>query len=188
MEAPDGRNATGEPTMSLIRLTDDRPLIEANRWAHIADDAPLPVGAAATVSLERWKAEREALSARNAPVGVRLRSDQRVEEIAEDLPDLPMIALEFPTLVDGRPFTSARLLRERHGYRGEVRATGAVLRDQLFFMARCGFDSFELPDDKDPESARRAFSELSVVYQPAADHRIPAPARRMRAHCAPAAG
>ena len=173
--------------MSLIRLTDDRPLIEANRWAHIADDAPLPVGAAATVSLERWKAEREALSARNAPVGVRLRSDQRVEEIAEDLPGLPMIALEFPTLADGRPFTSARLLRERHGYRGEVRATGAVLRDQLFFMARCGFDAFELAPGKDTDGAHKAFGEISVVYQPAADRRVPASTLRVQAVQATAA-
>lgn len=173
--------------MALIRLIDDEAVVDANDWVHPEDDAPLPDGTPIVVSLERWQGEHETLTARNAPVGIRLRSDQRIDQIAGDLPNLPLVELDFPNLNDGRHFTSARLLRERHGYRGEIRATGQVLRDQLFFMARCGFDAFELPADKDPEGARKAFREISVVYQPAADRRMPAPTWRLRDRYAPAA-
>lgn len=173
--------------MALIKLIDDEPVIEANDWIHPEDDGALPAGTPIMVSLERWKAEHEALTARNAPVGVHLRSDQRIDEIADDLPNLPLVALDFPNMNDGRHFTSARLLRERHGYRGEIRATGQVLQDQLFFMARCGFDAFELPADKDGEAALGAFREISVVYQPAVDRRLTAQARRLRDRYATAA-
>lgn len=166
--------------MALIKLIDDEPVIEANDWAHPENDAPLPAEAPIVVSLERWKAEHDALAARNAPVGIRLRSDERIDQIAEDLANLPLVELDFPNMNDGRHFTSARLLRERHGYRGEIRATGQVLRDQLFFMARCGFDAFELPADKDGEAALNAFREISVVYQPAVDRRSPVQAWRLR--------
>lgn len=173
--------------MTLIRLNDDQPAIEASDWADLHDDAPLPDGVPATVSLERWRADRDTLRRRNAPVGVRLRSDERIDEIVGDLPGLSLVVLEFPNLNDGRHFTSARLLRERHGYRGEVRATGQVLHDQLFFLARCGFDAFELPSGKNAEDARRAFREISVVYQPAADARLPIPVRRTIDRYVPAA-
>lgn len=173
--------------MTLIRLIDEEPVIEASIWIDLADNEPLPAQTPATVSLERWKAERKTLKGRNTPVGVRLRSDQRVDEIAADLQDLPLIALDFPNMNDGRHFTSARLLRERHRYRGEIRATGRVLRDQLFFMARCGFDAFKLPADKDAESALSAFREISVVFQSAVDRRQPVQAQRLRRLYAPAA-
>lgn len=173
--------------MTFIRLIDDEPVIEASGWADLDDDAPLPEGTPATVSLERWKAEHGSLTARNTPVGVRLRSDQRIEEIEDDLPNLPLVALDFPNLNDGRHFSSARLLRERYGYHGEIRATGQVLQDQLFLMARCGFDGFVLPAGKDAERARRAFREISVVYQPAADRRMHVAVRRVRDRYAPAA-
>jgi len=173
--------------MTLIRLIQDEPVIETNNWVDLDDDAPLPDGTPVVVSLERWQTEREILDVHSTPVGVRLRSDQRVDEIADDLPDLPLVALDFPNMNDGRHFTSARLLRERHGYRGEIRATGQVLRDQLFFMARCGFDAFQLAPDKDGKAALRAFREISVVYQPAVDRRLPVQARRLQDSYATAA-
>lgn len=174
--------------MTLIRLRAGTPTIEReDEWTSVADGEALPDGIPATVSLERWQAERDSLATRNAPVGVWLRSDQRIEEIVGHLASLPLIALEFPNLNDGRHFTTARLLRERYGYAGEIRAVGRVLGDQLFFMARCGFDAFELAPGKDADGARKAFGEISVVYQPAADRRVPASALRMQAVRATAA-
>ena len=139
-------------------------------WISVADDEDLP-NAPAIVTLDRWRAERDALAGRNAPTGVRLRSDQSPGEIADDLDRLAVVALEFPVFTDGRAFSSARLLRERHGYEGEIRAVGNVLRDQLLFMLRCGFDTFEMDSDSAAQDWRAATAEFDVFYQAAADRR-----------------
>ncbi len=76
-------------------------------------------------------------------------------------------------MADGRAFTQARLLRERYGFKKEIRATGDVLQDQLFYMQRCGFDAFEVREDQDMASALKAFEEMTVTYQPAADEEFP---------------
>jgi uncharacterized protein (DUF934 family) len=149
----------------------NREIIE-DRWQHLADDADLPPGPV-IVSLARWKRERATLLERGEPVGVRLPNTANVSELAEDLPKLAVVALEFPKFADGRAHSQARLLRERHGYRGELRAVGDVLRDQLFFMARNGFDAFELRPDRCLEDALEAFGEFSDSYQPAADQPLP---------------
>ena len=167
--------------MQIIRLIDGHPLTESDVWARVEDGDPLPESAAVIVSLARWRADRANLVRRNVAVGVRLASDETPADLLGDLERLDLIALDFPNLNDGRHFTTARLLRERHGFRGELRATGQVLRDQLFAMARCGFDSFELQPHQDAEGAHRAFSEISVVFQPAADKRLAA--RMIRAGC-----
>ncbi len=131
-------------------------------------------GAIRFVSLEEWRAGREALLAEGAALGLRLASHESPAAAADDLDRFAAIALEFPKFTDGRAYTSARLLRERYGYKGEIRAVGEVLRDQIWFMRRCGFDAFELADEADAEALARAESEISVVYQPAADGRPPA--------------
>ncbi len=151
--------------------------IVEDRWQHLADDAKAPAGPV-IVSLARWRRERAALLARGEPVGVRLPNTVDPAELAEDLPKLAVVALEFPKFADGRAHSQARLLRERHGYRGELRAVGDVLRDQLFFMARNGFDAFELRADRDLEDALEAFGEFSESYQPAADQPLPLYRRR----------
>ncbi|MBK7542212.1 MAG: DUF934 domain-containing protein [Candidatus Competibacteraceae bacterium] len=148
-----------------------RRIVE-DRWQSIADDAELPAGAV-IVALARWRRERAALLARDEPVGVRLPNTADVTELAEDLPKLAVVALEFPKFSDGRAYSQARLLRERFGYRGEIRAVGDVLRDQLFFMARSGFDAFELREDRSLEEALAAFGDFSESYQPAADQPQP---------------
>jgi uncharacterized protein (DUF934 family) len=84
-----------------------------------------------------------------------------------------VVALEFGQFKDGRAFSLARLLRERYGYQGQIRAVGDVLRDQIFFMRRCGIDAFELRADRSAEDALDAFGEISVTYQAAADDRRP---------------
>ena len=159
------------------------PLIKDNElvpdpWVTLGDDAALPEGAPAIVSLERWQNERETLIKRNAPLGIRLRSDQPPGPIAEDLDRFQVIALEFPKFGDGRAYSYARLLRERYGFRGELRAVGNVLRDQALFMLRCGFDAFEVAEDSTLEGWRESFAEISVFYQPTADGRSPAHALR----------
>lgn len=126
------------------------------------------------ISLDHWEASRDELSGRNAPLGIRLKSDQPPSAIADDLDRFELIALEFPNLNDGRAFSYARLLRERYGFKGEIRAVGEVLQDQLFFMQRCGFDSYELPEGRDAEGAIQSLQEFSVAYQSAADGLTPA--------------
>ena len=146
--------------------------LAADPWASPADDEPLPAGEPAIVSLERWQAERETLAKRNAPLGVRLRSDQPPGEIAGDLDHFAVIALEFPKFTDGRAYSYARLLRERYGYRGELRAVGNVLRDQALFMLRCGFDALEVKEGETEQDWEKAVHAFSVFYQPTADGKV----------------
>lgn len=139
-----------------------------NTFAHVADDQGLPEGAI-VVSLKRWQAEREALAARNAPLGVRLSSDQSPEALGTDVNHFAVIELEFPKFRDGRGYSWARLLRQRLGFTGEIRAVGDVLRDQWLFMSRCGVDAFEVRPGTRLEDFRAALAEQTVFYQPASD-------------------
>ena len=149
-------------------------------WVTVPDDAPLPADAPAIVILERWLAERAALLRRNQPLGIRFRSDQPPAPVVGDLDRLGVIALEFPKFTDGRAYSYARLLRERHGYRGELRAVGNVLRDQFLFMHRCGFDAFEVADEAAVLAWGEAMAEIAVWYQPTGDGRTPAAVARRR--------
>lgn len=144
-------------------------------WIAVTDDEPLPGdGRAAIVSLARWQAERDTLLRHNGALGIRLAPDQPPALIADDLHRFDLVVLHFPKFTDGRSYSGARLLRQRWRFTGEIRATGQVLRDQLAFMQRCGFDALEIADDDAAESWRRASSEIGVWYQPAADDRVPA--------------
>jgi uncharacterized protein (DUF934 family) len=153
----------------------------ADTWQHVAAGEAVPAAGPVVVPFERWKAEREALLARNAPLGVRFANTQNVGELAADLGRLELVVLEFPKFVDGRAFSQARVLRERYRYKGELRATGDVLRDQLQFMQRCGFDAFDIAAPNAAEIWRAAVNEIDVFYQPAADDRVPAPRLRRSA-------
>jgi len=140
-------------------------------WVHVADEVAIPASGPVIVGLKRWRAERESLLKRNDPVGVRLRSDHTAGDVADDLDRLGVVALAFPSFTDGRAYTNARRLRERHGYRGEVRAIGNVLRDQYLFMRRCGFDALEVREGETEQDFQRATGAITVFYQPAADGR-----------------
>ena len=152
--------------MALIK---DGAVVD-DAWITVADDAELP-DAPAIVTLDRWQAERDRLIGRNAPLGIRLESGQSPAGIAGDLDRFSVVALEFPVFTDGRAFTTARILRERYGYSGEIRAVGDVLRDQILFMVRCGFDAFEMDSDGSAEEWRTAVTEIDVFYQAATDRR-----------------
>lgn len=139
-----------------------------NTYTRVADEETLPEGAI-TVSLKRFQAEREALLARNTPLGVRLTSDQSPELLGQDIHHFTLIELEFPKFKDGRGYSWARQLRQRVGYQGEIRAVGEVLRDQWLFMSRVGVDAFEVRPGTRLEDFRAAMAEQTVFYQPASD-------------------
>ncbi len=153
-------------------------VLVTDSWVVLGDDEPLPGAASAIVSLERWQAEREALVRRNAPLGIRLRSDQAPEGIADDLDHFAVVALEFPKFTDGRAYSYARLLRDRHGYRGELRALGNVLRDQYPFMRRCGFDAVQVAEGAELAPWLESLAAIGVWYQAAGDRHRPAPLLR----------
>ena len=100
--------------------------------------------------------------------------------VTNDLDRLALIALDFPVFRDGRAYSHARLLRERFGFDGEIRATGNVLRDQFLFMHRCGFDAFVIADPAQADAWLQSISEISVWYQPATDSRTPVLSLRHR--------
>lgn len=130
------------------------------------------------VPLALWLESSHALKARDGGLGVWLQSHEQIEDIADDLGQFQVIALDFPAFTDGRHFSTARLLRERYNYTGEVRAIGDVLRDQIFFMHRCGFDAFAVRADRDPHDALKGLSDFSVTYQAAVDEPQPLFRRR----------
>lgn len=138
----------------------------------------LPASGAVLVDLETWQALRGELIARDAPVGVRLASDQSPDLIADDLDDLELVALEFPVFRDGRAYSYARILRDRYAFKGEVRAVGEVLMEQLHFMLRTGFDAFEIEGEDPLGQYRQALEDFSVWYQPTGDGRETATQQR----------
>ena len=139
-----------------------------NGFAKVSDEEGLPDGAL-IVSLMRWQGERETLMQRNAPLGLRLQSDQSPELLGADVHHFAVIELEFPKFRDGRGYSYARILRERLSYKGEVRAVGDVLRDQWLFMRRCGVDAFEVRPGTRIEDFRTAMAEQTVFYQRSTD-------------------
>jgi len=154
-----------------MRVIKDRKIVDDD-WQLLAGDAPIPPSGDVIVSLAQWRAFNAAPSERSGRIGVVLHSDELPEQI-EGLERLPLVAIDFPKFGDGRGYTSARLLRVRFGYQGELRAVGDVLHDQLFYMARCGIESFALKAGKDIEGALKAFDDFSVAYQAAADDTRP---------------
>lgn len=127
-----------------------------------------------------WQARRAEIAARGNPIGLRLEPADRVEDVAADVAQFAVIAINFPKFVDGRGYSTASLLRQRYGYTGELRAVGDVLHDQLFFMRRVGFDAYALKDGKNAGYAlEAAFSPFSDAYQTSTNQ--PQPYFRRRA-------
>jgi uncharacterized protein (DUF934 family) len=154
--------------------------ISSDAFVHIADDAEIPGDGAVLISAARFLADAEALLRRAGKTGVIWPNHRDVDELVPWLDRLAAIALVFPSFRDGRAYSQARLLRERHLYRGELRATGQVLRDQFVFMLRAGFDAFEVKKAADAEAFANTAKRYSVFYQPTGDGRITALHRRMQ--------
>ena len=156
----------------------DRQGVRADDWRlHEGPADAAPPGDALLVPLQTWLSQADALRSRQARLGVLLGPADDPATLAGELDALQLVAVTFPAFTDGRGYSIARLLRERLGWRGELRAVGEVLRDQLFYMSRCGFDSFALADGEPAEAALRHFETFSEPYQAAAD-RGPLFARR----------
>ena len=148
-------------------------------WIRFTGDAAqCPAGADVLLPLDEWREHAQAWRARPGRVGVVLSPTDDPLVLASDLASLSLIAIDFPRFTDGRGYSTARLLRERLGWTGELRAVGDVLRDQLFLMARCGFSSFALRADQNPLAALAGFKAFSVRYQACTEE--PAPLFRRR--------
>ena len=148
-------------------------------WTTLDDAAPIPAAGAIIVSFARWSAEKETLTTRADPVGVAIVAGKDTLAQLPDVAKRPLLALSFAKFSDGRAFSYAELLRERHGYTGELRAVGDVLLDEIPMMQRCGFTSFEVTDEPTLRALREGRLLTSPLhYQPSvAPHEAPAGTR-----------
>jgi len=148
------------------RLLRDGEIV-VDEWRYLGE-AAAAADSALILTFDQWLSDREQWLERSGRLGVILAPAHKVEFLVPDLSRFDLVGADFPGPSEGRGYTQGRLLRERWKFAGELRATGHVRRDQLFFLARCGFNSFELPDSE-IESAASAVSTFSVCYQPAND-------------------
>lgn len=138
---------------------------DAERWLQVGESGlvpDFPAHGELLVPLALWRVRRDELLARGGRLGLLVEASDDPESFAELLAPVQLIAVRIPQFTDGRAYSLARLLRERYGYSGELRATGDVLRDQLLQLERCGFDAFELRGDQDLRQALSAFDELAA--------------------------
>lgn len=141
--------------------------IVADDWVHLGEE--LEGASALIVPLGQLRADAARWAGWHGRLGVRLAPADAPEDLATELPQLALVAVEFPNAGDGRGYSQGRLLRNRLGFEGELRALGpGVKRDQVFLLARCGFDAIELAPGEDLEAARRALMRYTVAYQPGA--------------------
>ena len=162
--------------------------IATDLFVHVADGAELPGDGAILVSAARFLEDPEAVLKHAGKVGVVWPNNRDLDDLVPYLDRLAAVALVFPSFRDGRAYSQARLLRERHGYDGEMRATGQVLRDQFVFMSRAGFDAFEVKKDADADAFAETMKRYSVFYQPTGDGRVTALNRRMQLRHSESAG
>jgi uncharacterized protein (DUF934 family) len=160
------------------------PLIKGGRfvadpWRDLADDEALPAEGKVLVSHKRWLGERATLTQTTLSLGLRLPNDVAPATLAGDIARFDLIVLNFPKFTDGRAYSQARLIRGRLGFRGELRASGDVLRDQLLFMQRCGIDAFAVSARAAAENWLSAFADFDIFYQPSEDRRPSTMQRRL---------
>ncbi|HEY2865097.1 MAG TPA: DUF934 domain-containing protein [Casimicrobiaceae bacterium] len=162
-------------------LTKERSVVE-DQWALLAATASLgDVSPGPTiVPLALWLASRETLAARR-DIGVWLKPADDPDALAGDVGRLPLIAVEFPQFGDGRGYSTARLLREKYRFTGELRATGDILRDQIYYLWQCGFDTFALRTGRDVADALTAFGDFTDNYQSTVVRPLPLFRRRLQA-------
>jgi uncharacterized protein (DUF934 family) len=146
-----------------MKIIKDKQITEDN-WTHIADGDAIPTGDF-TVSLSRWKEEKEKLSQHQERIGIRLSPADTVEEIAGDLKAIKSIALDFAVFTDGRSFSQARLLRDQYKFEGEIRAMGNYMSDQIFYLSRVGVNAFQLENSDELDLALSMLNDFSVSYQ-----------------------
>ena len=157
-----------------MRVIKDTEIIEDD-WQLITDpgETSIKKDEDVIVPYKYWSANRDQFSAHTGQLSICVEGDDMIEDIVDELGSFSMIVLSFPLFKDGRCYSHARLLRERYGYEGEIRAVGEVLRDQLFYMQRCGINAYHLTEDSDYEQALHSLSGFSLAYQGAADDTAP---------------
>lgn len=160
--------------MPKIILNQD---IVEDTWLKVELEAELPVSGKVLLPYATWLAGEFDSSSYEA-VGVWIPNDTVFDSSTDKLNQVSVVAIDFPVFSDGRAYTLARQLRERFDYQGELRAIGDVLQDQLFFMTRCGFNSFAVREDKSIEEALTALKPFSNAYQAALDKPQPLFAER----------
>ena len=154
----------------MPKLIKDSTIIE-DSWQLVSDDsAEIPDGAV-IVPLSVWRTHQNELAQRDQ-LGIWLNSDESPREIADSIGQFQLIAINFPAFADGRGFTYGRELREQHNFTGELRAIGSFMRDQLYYLKRCGFNAFSL-EDTDMEAAITSLKDFSNNYQAAIDQPAP---------------
>ncbi len=154
-----------------------------DQWTTLDDSAPTPERGAIVVTFARWRAEKAALEARADPVGVAIAAGKDAVAELGEAAERPLVALKFDKFADCRAFSYAELLRERHGFSGDLRATGDVLLDEIALMQRCGFTSFEVTDANTLRALKEGrLPKGALFYQPALGfHEAPAgPRPRLR--------
>jgi uncharacterized protein (DUF934 family) len=150
-----------------------------DRYLRILDHAPVPDAGAVLLPAARLLADADERLGRSGATGVLWPNDRDIAELAPYLDRLSLVALVFPTFKDGRAYSQARALRERYRFRGELRATGDVLRDQFLFLHRAGFDAFEVKKPADAKAFCEALERYNVFYQSASDGQVSALRRRL---------
>ena len=165
--------------MALLENRDDGATEIEDRFTVVGDEDALPASGGVIVSLSRFESEKDALIAREGDLGVWLDSDESPTAIEADLGSLALVACNFPAFSDGRGFSYARILRERYGFKGEIRAIGEVMLEQVSFMIRSGFNTFALQDMKSLDEVKAVCDEVRVVYQPTGDGQATALQRRL---------
>ncbi len=170
---------------NLIR----RGRIESGNWPRLDADGLTALAtqkqgerdspAGVLIPFELWRSKHDLCATLGTEVGVLIGDDDDLTEVAAHLPHAGLIAVHFPRFTNGCGYSIARLLRGRYGYQGELRAVGDIMRDQLFYLGRVGFDAFELRDDQDCEHALNAFSDFTHPYQASSDEPVPLFRRRV---------
>lgn len=138
--------------------------ITTNNWIHIADTA-LPASGDITLALNRWKDEKSSIALYDGKIGIRLAPSDSIEDIANDLKDLALIALEFTVFTDGRSFSQARILRDKYQYAGEIRAIGSYMPDQAYYLHRVGVNAFESDTEELLSLTLSTLNDFTVNYQ-----------------------
>jgi len=169
----------------MATLITDRRIV-ADNWRLLrrgpSGELPgVPASGDVILPLALWLERREDFLGYPAKIGLWLDSNEGPESIADEIERFPLIAVNFPKFGDGRGYSIARGLRERYGFEGELRAIGDVSRDHLYFMEQCGFDSFLLREDQDPQAALAAFTTFSDGYQTSVLRPVPLFRRRLAA-------
>lgn len=162
-----------------MKVISNRQIIE-DSWLSIDDKTSidqLPAGKI-IVNFAFWNEHKDALGQRSEPLGIKLSSEDDVAEIGEQLSRFKIVVLQFPAFRDGRGYSQARNLRQHFDYQGDIRATGNVLRDQVGYMERVGFSSFEIDSKQDINEALKAFDEINIKYQASSDEPLPLYKRR----------